>query len=179
MMRQLQMREDVSSFIFLRRVQVGIILVRANISEVNQLYFHLITAKKCHKKLQWVKYLGNICALWCVWWRFQKLCREPCLTEPLLVCSAFCGERVAEPGESSRMQRVVLMEAACVVLSGRCSAGLCRQCWRSTVFNKCFMLNLVPVSLTVLRLYVLILLMFHRRWKRKSRSSCEKENQGE
>lgn len=39
-------------------------------------------------------------------------------------------------GESSGMelvQRVVLMQAACVVLSGRRSAGLCRESWRSRV----------------------------------------------
>lgn len=41
------------------------------------------------------------------------------------------GRKLLDGAET--LQRVVLMEAACVVLSGRCSAGLCRECWRSGV----------------------------------------------
>lgn len=72
-----------------------------------------------------------------------KLCREPRLIEPSLVWSSFSvGSGVAEPAESSGMQRVVLMEeAACVVLSGRRSAGLCRERRRSGLFFPPFLTN--------------------------------------
>lgn len=54
-----------------------------------------------------------------------------------------------------------------MVLSGRCSAGLCRECWRSKVFNECFMLNLAPALLAVQRLYILFLLMFRQKVKKR------------
>lgn len=61
------------------------------------------------------------------------------------------------------LQRVVLMEAACVVLSGRCLRRALPRALEVQGFNECFMLNLEPALFAVQRLYVLFRLMFQHR----------------
>lgn len=69
--------------------------------------------------------------------------------------------------------------------SGPCSAGLCRECWRSVGFNDCFMLNLAPASFTEQRLYIFISLNVPPKGARKKERKenpdhlVKKENQGE
>lgn len=46
-------------------------------------------------------------------------------------CEVGCKTGTELLDEAEMLQRVVMMEAACVVLSGRCCAGLCRERWRS------------------------------------------------